>query len=453
MTGSVNVRNLALKAITDVMENGQYSHICLKKMLDDNKEMSKSERAFLSCLVEGTIERVIEMDYIIERFSKIKIKKMKPLIRNLLRMSVYQLKYMDSVPDSAVINEAVKIVEKRKMNGLKGFVNGVLRNISRNIDTVIYPAKDDTINYLSVRYSMPDWIVEKFIKETNYETTEMMLAAMLSKRKTCVRVNASRASVKKVIDGLCSQGIFVKQSEIYENALYIDNYDSLNKIREFNEGLITVQDLSSMFVCMAAKPEKGMFVIDVCAAPGGKSLHIADKMGDTGLVLARDLTDKKVNLINENISRIKLKNIKAQKWDALIEDEQYFNKADIVICDLPCSGLGIMGNKTDIKYKVSKTAFDELSKLQREILKAAVKYVKPNGTLIYSTCTINKHENIDNAEWIKENLGLTPVSMRDCIPDVINEESLDEGYLQLLPGKYGTDGFFVSKFVKTLKEI
>ncbi|MGN0383866.1 MAG: 16S rRNA (cytosine(967)-C(5))-methyltransferase RsmB [Eubacterium sp.] len=455
MTDNQNIRAISLNILIDVMENGEYSHTAIKNVLDANMHLSKQERAFLTRLTEGTIERAIELDYIIEQFSSVKIRKMKPAIRNILRMSVYQIKYMDAIPDSAAINEAVKLVQKRKMTGLKSFVNGVLRNISRNINDIKYPDKSDTELYLSIVYSMPLWIVNKFINEIGIQRTGIAFEKMLHARPVCVRMNVSRASGEQIKKLLEAQNVHIRQSQYYENALYISNYDSLDKIEAFKRGFITVQDISSMMVGMVSGIKKNMRVIDVCAAPGGKTLHAADIMQNTGLIISRDLTEKKTALIDENIKRTGFTNIITQKYNALNCDKENIGKADVVIADLPCSGLGIMGNKNDIKYKITPETIVELCKLQKDILKVVSEYLKPGGVLIYSTCTITKEENADNFEYIRDELKLMPDSLTPFLPDSIganlSEDTLEKGYLQLIPGIYETDGFFISRFIKPMK--
>lgn len=358
-------------------------------------------------------------------------------------MSVYQLKYMDSVPVSAVCNEAVKLTAKRKFVGLKGFVNGVLRNIAKNINSVEYP-KNET-EMLSVKYSVPQWIIDMWNEQYGNEQTVKMLLGLYSRTETTVRCNESKAPVEDIIKSLKYAGVEVKTSEIYDKALFISNYNSLTDLDVFNSGMITVQDLSSMMVGLAANPKEGDYVIDVCAAPGGKTLHISELMNRTGIVEARDLTKYKVSLINDNIKRLGNKNIITKVMDATVMDEKSIEKADIVIADLPCSGLGVINKKSDIKYNVSKEQILELVKLQRKILTVVSKYVKKGGTLIFSTCTVNKYENDENVEWIEKNLPFKPQPLGDDFPEITDR---NKNYVQIFTGDYGMDGFFISKFIK-----
>ena len=439
---NVNSRNVVLTML-EKTENGEKSHIVLKNTLDGYQNIDKQTRAFITRLFQGTLERQIELDYIINSYSKTPVEKMKPVIRNILRLSVYQLKYMKSVPVSAVCNEAVKLAAKRKFSGLKGFVNGVLRNIARNIEDIKYPVNEG--KNLSVKYSMPEWIINLWTQEYGINKTKEMLASIYSDRRTTVRVNTGRTTVEEVIRSLENSGVKVEKSPLYDKALLIWDYDNLNSLEAFSKGMITVQDLSSMMAGLSANPKKGDYIIDVCAAPGGKTMHMADIMEQTGMVDSRDLTPYKISLINENISRMGYKNIKTTVMDAKVLDEKSIEAADVVMADLPCSGLGVMGKKNDIKYNVSLAQIKELVKLQRQILQVSCKYLKKGGTLVFSTCTVNKYENDENVRWITENLPLTPVSLAGILPKQLGG---DKGYVQIYPGEYGMDGFFVSAFKK-----
>lgn len=433
MTNGVNVRDLALECLLSITRDGNFSHIVMQDVLTKYQYLEKQERSFLNRLVMGTIERMGEMDYVINQFSTVKVNKMKPVIRLILRMGVYQLLYMDSVPDSAVCNESVNLAKKRSFQNLKGFVNGVLRNIARNKDSIFYPEKSKDIKaYLEVKYSVPQWILELWLQAYDADTLENMLQAFLTEGPTCIRVNTARIQPEELIQRLSGQGITVSRHPEEERALYISNYDYLNRIPEFAEGLFYIQDVSSMQIGRVASPKEGDVCIDVCAAPGGKSLHLAELMSGTGMVYARDLTPKKVALIEENIRRMGANNVTAQLQDATILDETMAGQADVVLADLPCSGLGILGKKPDIKLHLSLQQVKEIVDLQREILNVVCQYVKPQGTLVYSTCTINRMENEENVRWFLE---------------THTEFELAEEK-QILPDNGYTDGFFYAKFIK-----
>lgn len=441
MTKAINERELVLGILLEVTEQGEYSHLVLRSVLEKYQYLEKKERAFITRLTEGTLERMIELDYIIDKFSKVKVKKMKPAIRNILRMAVYQIKYMDTVPDSAACNEAVKLAVKKGFAGLKGFVNGVLRSIVREIENISYPDKADTLAYLSVTYSMPEWIVKKWLRTYDYDTVEKMLRDFLEEKPTTIRINPEVMSKEALVDSLTEAGVKVEQHEYLPYALQISGYDYLADLTAFQEGAFSVQDVSSMLVAQIAGPKEGDYVVDVCAAPGGKALQMAEMLHGTGHVDARDLTEYKVSLMQDNILRLGLSNITAQVWDATVLDEDIVEKADIVIADLPCSGLGVIGRKTDIKYNMTAATQRDLALLQRRILSVVKNYVKPGGKLIYSTCTINEEENEKNARWFMEEhteFGVIPIEGKD--------------FLQLLPGIQRSDGFFIATFRKEQHE-
>ena len=430
---SVNVRELVLDILVEVNEKEQYSHLVIRDVLNKYQYLEKQERAFLTRLAEGTIEHMLEMDFIINSFSKVKVNKMKPLIRNLLRMSVYQLKYMDSIPDAAVCNEAVKLARKRGFGQLRGFVNGVLRSIARELVHLQYPdEKLEPVRFLEVTYSVPAWMVEQWMKDFGYEQAKAICGSFLKERPITIRTNLTKTTPEALKEKLEAEGVTVDVIDKLPYAFEISGYDYLQALESFAEGLFYVQDISSMMVAEIVAPEKENYIIDVCAAPGGKSSHLAEKMAGTGMVEARDLTEYKVSLIEENIERHGLANMKAVQMDATIYDEASKEKADVLVCDLPCSGLGVMGKKTDIRYKMTAEKQKDLVQLQRQILDTVYTYVKKGGTLVYSTCTIHKDENAGNVEWfVKKHPEF----------EVISSE-------QMFPGGEYHDGFFIAKLVR-----
>lgn len=443
MTKPVSERELVLGILMEITEHGMYSHIVLRDVLGKYQYLDKKERAFITRVTEGTLEHMLELDYIIDQFSKVKVKKMKPVIRNILRSAVYQLKYMDTVPDSAVCNEAVKLAVKKGFGSLRGFVNGVLRNIARNLDQVSYPT--DPAERLSVRYSMPMWILEMWLKQYDKNTVERMLGAFQKETPLTIRCNQSRMSPEQLRECLEKEGVKVEQHPYLPYAFSISGYDYLGDLQSFREGAFSVQDISSMLVCEAADVKPGDQVIDVCAAPGGKALHMAEMLKGSGHVEARDLTEYKVGLIQENIDRIGLDHIEAVQWDATQRDADSIGKADIVIADLPCSGLGVLGKKTDLKYKATKEGTEELVKLQRRILSVVREYVKPGGKLVYSTCTVNPAENLENVHWFLEQYPeFYPADIRGKLCDALKADVEEDGCLQLLPGVHESDGFFLA---------
>lgn len=440
MTKPTKEREIILDILLEVLERGGFVHIVLRQALWKNQFLEKQDRALITRVTEGTIEYLLTIDAVIDRCSKVKVQKMKPVIRTILRMSVYQLLYMERIPDSAVCDEAVKLAVQRKFHGLKGFVNGVLRTIARQKDQFQF---DD----LSLKYSMPQWLIDLWMEQYPKDTVEMILKSFLAPSPTTVRCNVNLASMEDICRSLDEQQVSYRMSPLSANALLLEKYDYLDCLEAFQNGWIQVQDASSGFVGDVADPKPGDQVLDVCGAPGGKSLHIADKLNGTGLVVVRDLTEGKIRLVEENLMRSGFLNVRTEVWDALQFDPNWEGKADLVIADLPCSGLGIIGKKPDIKYQVTKERLESLVTLQRQILSVVSRYVKPGGKLIYSTCTIDRAENEEQRKWILENLPFRSSSIEGLLGEAVQEDSMKDGYIQLLPGKYPCDGFFIASFI------
>ena len=480
MTKPVNEREIVLEVLLEITEKGQFSHIILRDVLWKYQYLEKRERAFITRVTEGTLEHMIEIDYILDGFSKVKVKKMKPVIRAILRSAVYQLKYMDSVPDSAVCNEAVKLAVRKGFSGLKGYVNGVLRSVARGIDSVQYPT--EKMEELSVRYSCPEWVLDLWSASYDIEVIEMMLRDFQKEKPVTIRCCLNRTTPDELKKRLEAEGVKAEIHPYLPYAFQISGYDHLNDLETFQDGLFVVQDISSMLVAEIAAPSAGAQVLDVCAAPGGKALHVAEKLflaeavcGDAacagnksgggaaagcgiedqmppGHVEARDLTELKVDLIRENIERTGLPNITAVCRDASVPDETAAESADIVIADLPCSGLGVIGKKPDLRYKASPDGIDSLVRLQRQILSCAQDYVKPGGTLVYSTCTVNPAENMDNVHWFMEQYPeFTLDDIRGKLCPELRDSVMENGCIQLLPGVHKSDGFFIARLVRKIE--
>ncbi len=447
MTNGINTREMILEILLKIDEEGEHSHIAIREALSKYQFLPKQDRAFITRVCEGTLEYRIYIDYIIDSFSKIKVDKMKPPIREILRSAVYQLEFMDRVPDSAVCNEAVKLAQRKGFYNLKPFVNGVLRTITRQMDQLEYPVREQNlIRYLSVRYSMPEALVQRWLLDYGEETTEKMLADFLEEKPLTVRCRTYLNSVEKTCDSLRAQGVAVEPAPYLPYARRISGFNHILALDAFIQGRILVQDVSSMLVAEIADPKKGDYVIDLCAAPGGKSLHIGDKMEGFGTVDARDVSGYKVGLIEENIHRTGSINVQAKVQDATVFDVDSECLADIVLADVPCSGYGVIGKKPEIKFRSTPQKQDELVILQRNILDKAAEYVKPRGTLIFSTCTIAREENEENMMWFMNNHPFKLESIDPYLPDELKSETTALGYLQLLPGVHGTDGFFIAKF-------
>ena len=449
---AVNEREVVLDMLLSLRE-GKLSHTILKDTLDSYLYLDKSSRGFIKRLYEGTIEKRLYLDFIIDGYSKTPVKKMKPIIMLLLEMAVYQLFFMDRVPDSAAINEAVKLAKKRGLTGLSGFVNGVLRNIARNKENIALPDKNkDLIQYLEIKYSTPKAVVEHFINDYGSEKTEEILEAFEEKRLLVARATKNREELIKKLE---AEGVKVSTDTIFPESLKILELDSLSYLESFEEGDFVIQDESSQFIGKIVGLPKGARVLDLCAAPGGKSLLFAE-MEEVDEIISCDISESKTELIEENVRRIGVSKIKTKVNDASLYNPDFMDGFDLVICDLPCSGLGVMGRKRDIKYNVTEDKIRELAKLQRTILENAVRYVKKGGRLIYSTCTMTKAENEENFTFISEFKGFSAVNFSDKIRGYVDRHKDGErlvneakkGFIRLLPRELGTDGFFISEFMR-----
>ncbi len=441
----MNERKTAAKILYDIEYNGAYTNIAITNAFREG-EFSPVEKGFVSELVHGVTEKRITVDYIISQFSSLKINKIAPKVLTALRIGVYQIYFMDKVPPSAAVNESVKLAKAGGGLRCGGFVNGVLRSILRNKDEISYPKEKN--RYLSVCYSYPLEIVEMLLGEFGFDFTENMLKAFNSHHAVTLRCNTVKTTPSDLQKSLADDGV---DTSIYQNtafpcinyALQTDRIKSIDKLTSYEKGEFYIQDVAAMLVAEVLNPKSGDTVIDMCAAPGGKTTHIAEKMQNRGVVHAFDIYDHKIKLINDNAKRLGLDICRASVWDASVLNEGYIEKADCVLVDAPCSGFGIMGRKPDIKYQRNVSDCAELAKLSGKILNNAAKYVKSGGTLVFSTCTIGKTENENVVEGFLSDNGesfyLEPIEQ-------IKKENV--GYVTLYPHIDFTDGFFICKFRK-----
>lgn len=407
-------------------------------------EIDKQDRAFIKRLVYGVVEHRLHLDYVINQFSKTKTDKMKLTILTIIRISVYQLMFLETIHQGAVINEAVKMVKKRKIQALAGFVNGVLRQITREIDTMNYPNEEtQLLEALSIRYSMPQPLLAYLLKEFTVEEVKAYLNHASAVAPLCVRVNTLETTPEALALRLEAEGVQVTKSQHHQHALRLSGVDQLMRLSSFQEGLMQVQDESSMYVGVFAEIQTGNKVLDMCAAPGGKTMDAAMRTTASGQVTACDIGQRKLDRINENAMRLGLDHVKIIAQDGTKHVADFENVFDVVLADVPCSGLGIIRKKPDIKWHMTPEKIESLVRLQRAILINAASYVKLGGTLIYSTCTLTQAENQDNMKWF-----LSEFSDFEMIPIGIKEdEDKPLGFL-LKPWVTDTDGFFVAKLRK-----
>ncbi|MBQ8041268.1 MAG: 16S rRNA (cytosine(967)-C(5))-methyltransferase RsmB, partial [Lachnospiraceae bacterium] len=359
----MNIREIVLDMLMELSKNGTYCHLLIRDVLKKYNYLDQRDKAFIKKVTEGVIERKIELDYVINLFSSTKVNKMKPLIREVLRMSVYQILYMEQVPDSAVCNEAVKLAEKRKFHNLKGFVNGVLRNIARNKESISYPD-------ISVKYSMPQFLIDKLMASYDEKTVETIMESFLLEQPVSVRMKENLAEQKKeeVLEGLGKAGVEIKAHPYLSYAYTLKKAEGMANIESFCNGAFTVQDVSSMLVAECAGIKENMTVLDLCAAPGGKSMHIAEILNGTGKVYSFDVSEKKTAYIRENAERLGYQNVEVNVNDGTVYNETLDSKGDVVIADVPCSGIGVIGKKCDIKYRINQKEIKNIVELQKKIM-------------------------------------------------------------------------------------
>lgn len=443
MNNELEIRKTALEILSEY-ENGEIpSHILLKKVLDKYDYLPTKDKAIISTIVKGVIERRIELDYIINLYSKTKTDKMKKVIRIIIEIGVYQIMYMD-VYDTAAVNLSVNLAKKKGFTGLSGFVNGVLRSISSEKDSIKYP-KEGTTEYISVKYSMPENVVSLLSDQYDSKTVLKICEDSLKNAELSVRLrNGLSVERQNEILKMFENGkISVRRIEGLDNVFKIVSVGDISKFDAFKKGEITVQDVSSVIMCENV-PE-GKMILDTCAAPGGKTMYLAEKYPDSDIVSC-DISPDKLTRMNDNIIRAGVKNVKTVLWDATEFNPEWEEKFDVVIADVPCSGLGVIRKKQDIKYNVSEEKLNSLTDIQKRILDNVSRYVRKGGYLCYSTCTINKNENERQIERFLQESDFASDELR-FVPQWLKDYA-SEGYVQLVQGINDTDGFFIAVLKK-----
>ncbi|MDO4869398.1 MAG: 16S rRNA (cytosine(967)-C(5))-methyltransferase RsmB [Bacillota bacterium] len=428
-------RKTAYLTLVDVEAKRAYSNLALNHKIALTKPNSP---AFVRELVYGVLENKLKLDYYIDMLVKDGIDSLRTPELIIMRMGIYQLGYMDSVPEYAAVNESV-VLAKKYCRGKAGLVNGVLREYQNKKISMRLPERDlDEVRFLSVKYSYAPWIIELWMKYYSKEFVESLLEAGNGKAPMTVRINWLKIIKEDLIKALRERGFQVKEGKICQNAIHVKG-SGLLESDLYEMGLFTPQDESSMLVAEKLDPKHGDLVMDVCAAPGGKTTAIAERMNNTGKIIASDIYRRKLDQVDKEAKRLGITNIETRSWDATRVDSTMVQKADKVLVDVPCSGLGVVRRKPEIKYKEYTDDLQLLPKKQLAILSASSSYVKPGGTLIYSTCTINPEENEKVvAEFLSRNGRFQKV-----------ERTL------LLPNVNGTDGFFicVMKREEVLEEV
>lgn len=422
-------RKTAYLTLMDIESKKSYSNIALNHQIVCNRPDSQG---FVRELVYGVLENKMLLDYYIDQLVPSGSASLKASDRTVLRMGIYQLGYMDSVPEYAAVNESV-ILAKRYCRGRDGFINGVLRNYLKHKFSIKLPDRSqDEIKYLSIKYSYAPWIIELWLEQYKMDFVEAMLQAGNETPPTTIRLNWLKVMKKDLIEKLESKGYEVEEGKVCQNALHVKGSGLLSG-ELYKGGLFSVQDESSMLVAEKLDPQHGDIVMDVCAAPGGKTMAIAERMNNTGKILASDIYRRKLDLVDKEAERLGITNVETRSWDAARVDSSMIEKADRVLVDVPCSGLGVVRRKPEIKYKEKTQEMELLPKKQLAILSASSQYVKPGGMLVYSTCTVNPYEN------------------QRVIADFLKKHNSfkKEEMIQLLPHVNGTDGFFICTMKKS----
>ena len=430
-------RQTAVEALLQINEEGGYSNVVFHNLVTRN-ELSPQDTALCSVLVYGALERRLTLDHVIGAYSKTPVRKLTPAVREILRISLYQLLYLEHIPDSAAVNEAVKLTRLMKAASASGFVNGVLRSFLRDGKKIPPVKKGGLAQQWQVDYSCPAELIERLLKSCDKEQVRSLLEHSLGRPTLFARVNTTKITVEDLLKRLQEEGVEAAAEEL-EGCIRLANTASLEKLPSFKEGLFHIQDKSSQLCARLVSAQPGMRVLDVCSAPGSKSFTISEYMNNDGEVISCDIYPEKIKKIREGADRLGLSVINAMENDAM-EYRAELGQFDRVLCDVPCSGLGIIGRKPEIKYKDPKE-FDGLPPIQWDILETSCQYVKQGGILTYSTCTVLPEEN---QNIVKKFLEVHP----DFEPYEQSEHT--EGwYSALFPNMKDSDGFFIATMKKS----
>lgn len=443
---SHNVREVALDILLQIEKSQAYSNLLLNQMIEKHKLKDK-DIGLLTEIVYGTIQRKMALDFFLTPFLK-KQKKLELWVLNLLRLSLYQVVYLDRIPEHAVIHEAVEIAKKRGHRGISGMVNGVLRSIQREGIPSLDEIKDP-IERLSIELSFPLWLIQKWVKYYGIDGTRDICQSSLQPPNVSARVNCKKATMEEVISLLEKENVTAEKGELSEDAIVVSK-GNVAKTKVFKEGFVTIQDESSMLVARALGARDNEIILDSCAAPGGKTTHIAELLSDDGKVISVDLHPHKVKLINDQVKRLQLSNVETYVSDSRhLQDHFKQESFDRILVDAPCSGFGVIRRKPDIKYSKSAEDVAQLAEIQLSILNNIAGLLRNQGTLIYSTCTIDQEENAEVVQrFLAENRQFQlDETLQDRLPERL-KPYVKEGQVQILPHYFGTDGFFIASFRK-----
>ncbi|WP_262172884.1 16S rRNA (cytosine(967)-C(5))-methyltransferase RsmB [Saccharococcus sp. Marseille-Q5394] len=437
-----NVRDAALSILMEINQNQAYSNLLLNRTIK-KYDIDPKDRGLLTELTYGTLQHRLTLDYYLEPFVK---GKLDPWVRELLRLSIYQIIYLTKIPPHAVVHEAVEIAKRRGHKGISATVNGILRSVLRKGVRPIEDIQDD-IERMSVETSHPAWLIERWVNQFGKEEALAMAHENNHPARMTARVNSLKATVEEAITALAKEGIEASRGEVIPGSIQVSS-GSLANTAAFAEGLLTIQDESSMLPVLALDVKPDMKVLDMCAAPGGKTTFIAEKMNDIGEIYAHDLHEHKLALIESNANRLGIQSIITKSGDSR-ELESIYGPAsfDRILVDAPCSGLGVIRRKPEIKYNKTEQDLKSLTEIQEQLLATAYRLLKDDGILVYSTCTIEYDENEGMVRrFLETHPDLTLYSI-DALAD-IDSLAIKDNLLQVLPQHFGSDGFFVAAFHK-----
>ena len=444
----VNIRHIALDLLLRIEKQGSFSHLLISNTLQ-KKKLTNVDEKLLTELVYGTLERKLTLDYYLEHFVQ-KRKKIEDWVWMLLRLSVFQIVYLEKVPEYAIINEAVEIAKKRGHKGVTSFVNGVLRNVVRN-GVPDFSTIENPLKRLAIETSHPEWLIERWVTQFGFDVTEKMCKANLERKPVSIRVNRIRMTRDELIDKLQNQGISATFSKYTNDGIIIQDGNVL-KTDYIDKGYATIQDQSSMLAVLSLQIEPNMKVLDTCSAPGGKATYIGELMNNTGEIYAYDLHQNKTKLIEKNAERLGLTNIKVGQHDARKLQSTHPEKSfDRILIDAPCSGLGVIRTKPDIKYEKELKDIEKLHEVQFSILEHVAPLLKDDGKLIYSTCTVEK---LENDEVIKkflsnnEHFEVDQTFLNETKQIAREDIAISEYGVQIFPHSINSDGFYISRIVR-----
>lgn len=436
----LGAREAALMILNQVEQDKAYSNLQLNKVLKNN-EISGQEAALVTELVYGTIQHKNTLDYFIQKRVKQPLRKLQLWVLNLLRISFYQMHYLDRIPDHAVVNEAVSIAKKMGHRGISGMVNGVLRSTIREADTFTFTDFSSDVERIAITMSHPTWLVQRWIEQYGMVKTEKICDSNNQSPSVSIRVNTLKHTRDAYVHQLQEQNLSAFSSPLSPQGIVLSNAGNMTHSIGYEQGDYSIQDESSMLVAEIVDPKPGMKVLDACAAPGGKTTHLAEKMQDEGEIWANDIHEHKIKLIDQQVNRLQLKCIHTQVGDALELVNVFPKKSfDRILLDAPCSGFGVIRRKPDIKWAKSEEDIKEIAKLQRKLIESLSTLLKDDGYFIYSTCTIEKSEN---EEIIKYFLA----EHSDFTLDT-SSPWLSQGKIQIFPQDYHSDGFFIARLRK-----